>query len=249
LQYDPKGYFVISLDRDEEQIVLRHYLPDHTAAHEMRGRVAESMLLGLLREGLVSQLSHAAYLGAELAKAEAALHLELRYRQDRPLQAMAQPSGESDGSAEPATAPAGPMPRISPPLTLAQLRAAREGDTVDVVLEATGQPIPGELVGTALEPNEKAPFNSFHRTDEQIAVHWTDGDRHGRAGGRRGRRDLSCPWSAALSDAHRCLTDRRSDQGRRDRIACPDTVNHPALQQWPRSSERSTWWIPSRETF
>jgi tetrahydromethanopterin S-methyltransferase subunit A len=174
LQYDPKGYFVISLDRDEEQIVLRHYLPDHTAAHEMRGRVAESMLLGLLREGLVSQLSHAAYLGAELAKAEAALHLELRYRQDRPLQAMAQPSGESDGSAEPATAPAGPMPRISPPLTLAQLRAAREGDTVDVVLEATGQPIPGELVGTALEPNEKAPFNSFHRTDEQIAVHWTD---------------------------------------------------------------------------
>ena len=43
------------------------------------------MLLGLLRERLVSQLSHAGYLGAELAKAEAALRLGLRYEQDQPL--------------------------------------------------------------------------------------------------------------------------------------------------------------------
>ena len=38
LIYDPKGYFVITLDRTAGQIVLRHYLPDHTPAHEMRGR-------------------------------------------------------------------------------------------------------------------------------------------------------------------------------------------------------------------
>ena len=44
--------------------------------------------LGLVREGLVSQLSHAGYLGEELAKAEAALRLELRYAQDRPLKRM-----------------------------------------------------------------------------------------------------------------------------------------------------------------
>jgi tetrahydromethanopterin S-methyltransferase subunit A len=43
------------------------------------------MLLGLLREQLVSQLSHAGYLGAELARAEAALRLDLAYEQDRPL--------------------------------------------------------------------------------------------------------------------------------------------------------------------
>ena len=47
LIYDPKGYFVISLNRAAGQIVLRHYLPDHTPAHEMRGRGAETMLLGL----------------------------------------------------------------------------------------------------------------------------------------------------------------------------------------------------------
>lgn len=88
LVYDPKGFFVITLDREAGEIILRHYLPDNSPAHEMRGRAAESMLLGLLRENLVSQLSHAGYLGGELAKAEAALRLHLRYEQDQPLRAL-----------------------------------------------------------------------------------------------------------------------------------------------------------------
>jgi len=88
LAYDPKGFFVITLDRDTGEIVLRHYLPDNSPAHEMRGRSAEPMLLGLLREELVSQLSHAGYLGGELAKAEAALRLHLRYEQDQPLRPL-----------------------------------------------------------------------------------------------------------------------------------------------------------------
>jgi tetrahydromethanopterin S-methyltransferase subunit A len=85
LAYDPKGFFVITLDRAVRQIVLRHYLPDNTPAHEMRGHTAEAMLLGLLREDLVSQMSHAGYLGGELAKAEVALRLGLPYEQDQPL--------------------------------------------------------------------------------------------------------------------------------------------------------------------
>jgi tetrahydromethanopterin S-methyltransferase subunit A len=88
LAYDPKGFFVITLDRDAGEIVLRHYLPDTFPAHEMRGRSAEPMLLGLLREELVSQLSHVGYLGGELAKAEAALRLHLRYEQDQPLRTL-----------------------------------------------------------------------------------------------------------------------------------------------------------------
>jgi hypothetical protein len=82
LVYDPK--VVITLDRAARQIVLRHYLPDNTPAHEMRDHAAEAMLLGLLREDLVSQMSHAGYLGGELAKAETALRLGLRYEQDQP---------------------------------------------------------------------------------------------------------------------------------------------------------------------
>jgi tetrahydromethanopterin S-methyltransferase subunit A len=85
LAYDPKGYFVINVDRPTREIVVRHYLIDNTPSHEMRGNSAESILLGLVREGLVSQLSHAGYLGAELAKAEAALQLGLVYEQDQRL--------------------------------------------------------------------------------------------------------------------------------------------------------------------
>lgn len=88
LAYDPKGFFVITLDRDAGEIVLRHYLPDNSPSHEMRGHSAEPMLLGLLREELVSQLSHVGYLGGELAKAEAALRLHLRYEQDQPLRPL-----------------------------------------------------------------------------------------------------------------------------------------------------------------
>lgn len=49
LAYDPRGYFVVTLDRPSGEIVLRHYRSDSSSAHEMRGRSAESMLLGLLR--------------------------------------------------------------------------------------------------------------------------------------------------------------------------------------------------------
>jgi tetrahydromethanopterin S-methyltransferase subunit A len=164
LQYDPKGYFVISIDREEEQIVLQHYLTDHTPAHEMRGRLAEPMYLGLLREGLISQLSHAAYIGGELAKAEAALHLDLRYRQDRPLTAMPAPPGAGADSSTPATPPA--------PLTLEQLRAAHDGDRVDLVFEATEQPAERELMGTFLEREKTPPFSSYQRTDQRVGMRW-----------------------------------------------------------------------------
>ena len=87
LWYDPKGFFVIALDRGAEEIIVRHFQRDYAPAHEMRGHSAEAIVLGLLRESLVSQLSHAGYLGAELAKAEAALRLGLHYEQDRPLRA------------------------------------------------------------------------------------------------------------------------------------------------------------------
>lgn len=85
LGYDPAGYFVITLDRPGGRIVVRHYRSDNTPAHQMHGRSTEPMLAGLLREGLITQLSHAGYLGAELAKAETALRLDLPYDQDRPL--------------------------------------------------------------------------------------------------------------------------------------------------------------------
>jgi tetrahydromethanopterin S-methyltransferase subunit A len=85
LAYDPKGFFIINLEREIGEILVHHYLPDHSPAHVVQGRSSEAILLALLREELISQKSHAAYLGAELAKAETALRLDLHYDQDRPL--------------------------------------------------------------------------------------------------------------------------------------------------------------------
>jgi tetrahydromethanopterin S-methyltransferase subunit A len=186
LQYDPKGYFVITLDRQGEQIVLRHYLPDHTPAHEMRGRTAGPMLLGLLREGLVSQLSHAGYLGEELAKAEAALSLGLRYDQDRPLRTSLPASplvGERSAVVEgEAGAPSGaeatppampPMSQIQPPLTWAELETTAPGEAANVALSVTDLPAPDLLGGMLLEPDEAEPFSAFRRTAGRVRVRWS----------------------------------------------------------------------------
>lgn len=176
LRYDPKGYFVITLDRSAGEIVLRHYLPDHIPAHEMHGRTAEPMLLGLLREGLVSQLSHAGYLGSELAKAESALRLgnDVRYEQDRALRldtpfAPPVPSSSSPG------APA--MPAIVVPLTWEQLLATPVGGEVNITFEAIAQPSEYLLEGNILEPTEREPFSLFHRTDHELRVHWSTATR------------------------------------------------------------------------
>jgi tetrahydromethanopterin S-methyltransferase subunit A len=187
LQYDPKGYFVITLDHEEEQIVLRHYLPDHTPAHEMRGRVAGSMVLGLLREGLVTQLSHAGYLGEELSKAQAALRFGLRYDQDRPLRPREVPteSGVEASSPQEAQergttpAPATPprMPQITPTVTWAQLQATAPGTLVDVVLAVTELPAPDVLGGIFLEADEAEPFSAFRRTPQQLHIRWTPATR------------------------------------------------------------------------
>jgi tetrahydromethanopterin S-methyltransferase subunit A len=80
-----EGFFVVSTDRVRRELLLRHYREDCLPAHEMRGHRAESMVLGIIDAGLVRELSHAAYLGAELTKAETALRLGLDYFQDIPL--------------------------------------------------------------------------------------------------------------------------------------------------------------------
>jgi tetrahydromethanopterin S-methyltransferase subunit A len=176
LQYDPKGYFVITLDREQEEIINRHYLPDHTPAHEMRGRSAGSMLLGLLREGLVTQLSHAGYLGEELAKAEAALRFDLRYDQDRPLrrsEGLAAPPEEpaqesvSDSAAPP------PMAAIMPPMTAAELAAATPGMAANVALAIRSLPLPDLLDGELLQPDEAEPFSAYRRTRQSVQIRWS----------------------------------------------------------------------------
>jgi tetrahydromethanopterin S-methyltransferase subunit A len=82
---DRKGFFVITVDQKSKLIVVKHYDIAHQPGYLIKGHSAQSILHALLRENLISELSHAGYLGAELAKAEASLKLNLVYEQDRPL--------------------------------------------------------------------------------------------------------------------------------------------------------------------
>jgi tetrahydromethanopterin S-methyltransferase subunit A len=176
LQHDPRGYFVVSLDRPAEQVVVRHYLADHTPAHEMRGRNGSSILLGLVREQLVSQLSHAGYLGAELAKADAALRLGLRYAQDRPLRSDAA-EGEPAGG-EPA------RPRMTAPLDAEHLALVRPGEAVQLVIRVEEAPADGIVAGTLLEPAEAGGGpRTFRQGHVPVRVRW-DGATRVAMGGR-----------------------------------------------------------------
>jgi hypothetical protein len=169
LTYDPKGFFVITVDRTAREIVVRHYLPDNTPAHEARGRNPESLSLALIREGLISQLSHAAYLGAELAKAEASLRLGARYTQDRPLRSEAPDPADS---ATDAPTPAPPRPDIPLALTWEELGGKATGEAVNVVVSVTEQSSERRFAGTLAEPREENPFQSFRRTAHPVAAHW-----------------------------------------------------------------------------
>ncbi|TMI59895.1 hypothetical protein E6H14_02010 [Candidatus Bathyarchaeota archaeon] len=171
LLYDPKGYFVITIEAEQEEILLRHYLPDHTPAHEMRGRGATSMLLGLLRDGLVTQLSHAGYLGEELAKAQTALQFGLRYDQDRPLrprETPAQPVSEGTKT----TMPGPPKIPAVPVLTVKQLGEIAQGTLVDLFFSVTDLPREQVLGGVFLLPDETGTNQAFPRTSQRLEVEW-----------------------------------------------------------------------------
>src|SRR6267378_2098027 len=172
LLYDPKGYFVITIEPEQKEILLRHYLPDHTPAHEMRGRGATSTLLGLLRDGLVTQMSHAGYLGEELAKAQTALQFGLRYDQDRLLR----PSESSKDTtiAAPPSPQAPPRPKPVQLYTLKQLEAVvPPGTDVELFLSVTDQPREHVLGGIFAEADETGPSRTLTRTIQRIEVEWT----------------------------------------------------------------------------
>ncbi len=166
LIYDPKGYFVISLDQLEKEIILRHYLPDHTPAHEMRGRGATSILLGLLRDGLVTQLSHAGYLGEELAKAQTALQFGLRYDQDRPLREREKPPEKPAGQA---------VEEPPKPVSTHSLKVFKEtvpGHYIDLFLTVTEIPRDHVLAGFFVDMDESGASRVYTKTAEKIEIEW-----------------------------------------------------------------------------
>lgn len=83
---DPKGYFIIKVFYEKQQIGLRHYpAVNEEPDMEMFGDDSYAILQTLVREGYVTTTQHAGYLGHELHKAETAMREKIEYIQDKPL--------------------------------------------------------------------------------------------------------------------------------------------------------------------
>lgn len=83
LVLDPAGYLVIYPDRNRGRLVLEHYSNDGALTRVLEGKTPAALYGAGIAHGLISRLDHAAYLGRELARAEAALHSGAAYVQDR----------------------------------------------------------------------------------------------------------------------------------------------------------------------
>ena len=78
---DRLGYFTISIRKGE--ITAQHHMPDgRETGFIFSGKSAAEIRRRILNENLVSDLSHAGYLGQELARAEEAMKSGKRYVQN-----------------------------------------------------------------------------------------------------------------------------------------------------------------------
>lgn len=93
---DPAGYLVVYPDRRRHCLVLEHYANNGALTRVIEGATPTALYGTVIAEGLVSRLDHAAYLGRELARAEAALRDGGDYVQDRA------PGAAEDDAASPA---------------------------------------------------------------------------------------------------------------------------------------------------
>ena len=79
---DPAGYFVVYPLADQQVISVEHYDYDNRLLHVIEGGNARAIYAKIIANGWVSELSHAAYIGRELAKAELSLQYGIQYVQD-----------------------------------------------------------------------------------------------------------------------------------------------------------------------
>jgi len=82
VEMDKAGYFVILPQADKRTIIVEHYSYDNTLLRIIEGKDARSIYWTIIENKFVTQLSHAAYLGKELEKAELSMKFGFKYVQD-----------------------------------------------------------------------------------------------------------------------------------------------------------------------
>lgn len=92
---DLAGYFVVYVDCPRKVLQVEHYRNDGVLDTVIEGKTAAELYLPAIERGLISRLDHAAYLGRELARAEAALRNGEPYVQDAAPQAAGKASVEA----------------------------------------------------------------------------------------------------------------------------------------------------------
>jgi tetrahydromethanopterin S-methyltransferase subunit A len=80
---DAAGFFVIQIDRRASEIVVEHYNTSCQLLRALHGKKAIDIYSTMIRNGWVTLLGHAAYLGRELAMAEFALVHGWNYEQNQ----------------------------------------------------------------------------------------------------------------------------------------------------------------------
>lgn len=80
---DKAGYFVVYPSRKKNMITVEHYNYGNKLLHIIEGKGAPAIYSTILGNGWVTEMSHAAYLGRELAKAESSIEHGFKYVQDK----------------------------------------------------------------------------------------------------------------------------------------------------------------------
>jgi len=81
VEMEKAGYFVILPQPGKRVIVVEHYSYDNTLLRVIEGQDVRSIYWTIIKNGWVTQLSHAAYLGKELANAERSIKIGFKYVQ------------------------------------------------------------------------------------------------------------------------------------------------------------------------
>ncbi len=83
VKLDKAGYFVIVPKAESNVILVEHYSYTNQLLRIVKGEDARNIYWTIIENGWVTEMSHAAYLGKELTKAEMSMKLDFKYVQDK----------------------------------------------------------------------------------------------------------------------------------------------------------------------
>ncbi len=82
IKLDKAGYFVILPLKKTARILVEHYSYDNKLLRKIEGKSSRDVYLTIINNKWITELSHAAYLGKELAKAELSIKKGFKFIQD-----------------------------------------------------------------------------------------------------------------------------------------------------------------------